>query len=70
MYQVSVPVMLETCERYGTTRYIERLHEMGAARVFLAVNSYETDAEKRKKVLGALKKHVPAFQKAGFEVGV
>ncbi len=70
MYQVSVPIMLETCERYGTERYIERLRQMGAVRVFLAVNSYETDVEKRKKVLDALKKHVPAFQKAGFEVGV
>ena len=70
MYQISVPIMLSTCERYGTERYIERLSQMGAKRVFLAVNSYETDAEKRKKVLDALKKYVPAFKKAGFEVGV
>lgn len=43
---------------------------MGADIVFLALDSYETNEEKREKVFNSLKKEVPVFKAAGFTVGV
>ena len=70
MYQVSVPIALRTCERYGTEKYIDRLREIGAVRVLISIGSYETDAGKRKEQMRTLKQLIPVFQQAGFETGV
>lgn len=70
MYKVSVPFMLEQIGKYGIESYIEKLREVGADIVFLALDCYETDAEKRQSVFDALKVNVPLFQKSGLKVGV
>lgn len=70
MYKLSVPFMLKQIDKYGVEPFIEKLKEIEADIVFLALDSYEPDEEKRKKVFAALKKNVPLFQKAGFTVGV
>ena len=70
MYKLSVPFMLKQIDRYGEKVFIEKLKEMGADIVFLALDSYETDGEKREKVFAALKKEVPVFKAMGFTVGV
>ena len=69
MYILSVPLMLEQVDRYGAQVYIDKLKEIGAQKVFLARNSYQQDSFLAQKEFDALKKHVPVFQKAGFEVG-
>ena len=69
MYKTAVPVALTTCERYGTEIYVERLRRMGAERVFLAIGSYRTDEKRRRDTLDALRRYIPIFRQAGFEVG-
>ena len=62
--------MLAQIDKYGSEVFIDKLKEIGADIVFLALDSYETDERKREKVFADLKKNVPIFQKAGFTVGV
>ena len=70
MYKLSVPFMMTQIDKYGSEIFIDKLKEIGADIVFLALDSYETDEKKREKVFADLKKNVPIFQKAGFTVGV
>ena len=70
MYKLSVPFMLDQIDVYGAEPFIEELKKLGADIVFLALDSYEVDEIKRKKVFESLKENVPLFQKAGFTVGV
>lgn len=70
MYNLSVPFMLEQIDEYGSEPFIKKLKEIGADIVFLALDCYQMDKEKQKKVFASLMENVPVFQKAGFKVGV
>lgn len=70
MHKLSVPFMLAQIDKYGVEVFIDKLKEIGADIVFLALDAYETDEKKQAKVFDSLKKNVPIFQKAGFIVGV
>ena len=69
-YLISVPFMLKQIDDYGIDGFIEKLKEMNADIVFLALDAYETDEGKRERVFNSLRRNVPIFQKAGFKVGV
>ena len=70
MYKLSVPFMLEQIELYGANQFIHKLKEIGADIVFLALDCYQIDQAKQKKVFSELSKNVPIFKNAGFTVGV
>lgn len=70
MYKLSVPIMLQTLSRYGADEYIEKLKKIKAERVFFAIGSYITDEEDKRGTFDSLKKFIPVFKDAGFEVGV
>lgn len=70
MYRLSVPFLLEQVDKYGVAQFIERLHEIGADTVFLALDCYILDRERREHVFASLRENVPILQAAGFEVGV
>ena len=54
MYKLSVPFMLDQIDVYGAEPFIEELKKLGADIVFLALDSYEVDEIKRKKVFESL----------------
>lgn len=62
--------MLKQIDDYGTQGFIDKLKELNADIVFLALDTYQTDKNEREKVFASLHKNVPVFQKAGFKVGV
>ena len=70
MYKLSVPFILNQIDKYGVQPFIDKLKEIGADIVFLALDCYEADEKKREKVFADLKKNVPILQEAGFTVGV
>lgn len=69
MYKVSVPVMNEHFQRANRGALIKQLHEMGAERVFLALDTYVSDEEKKREILGTLKDNTAFLKQEGFEVG-
>lgn len=69
MYKISVPVAnahLKWCDR---ERILQELKRFNAERVFLALGTYEMDAEKRRHTLDELAENCRFFKENGFEVG-
>jgi len=62
--------MRDQIDKYGAEQFIEKLKELEADIVFLALNTYETDETKQEKVFESLKENIPLFQKAGLSVGI
>lgn len=69
MYKISVPVMNENLKRNGREKTLEELKRFDAARVFLALDTYETDTKKRAQALTELADNCRFFKENGFEVG-
>lgn len=69
MYKISVPIMNSNVTSEDRAKVLEELKHFDAERVFLALNTYETDFSKRAKVMDALKENCEFFKKNGFEVG-
>ena len=69
MYKISVPIMNKNFERAGKEELVKKLKSLDAQRVFLALDTYETDEEKRKKAFASLKENAEFLKKHGFEVG-
>ena len=69
MYTVSVPIILKKAEKYGYEKYLEKLNEIGASRVMLALDTYVLDKEKADKVFESLSDAAAFFKSNGFEVG-
>ncbi len=69
MYTVSVPIILEKAEKYGYEKYIEKLNQIKASRVMLALGTYERDNDKAKKIFESLSRATAFFKSKGFEVG-
>ena len=68
-YKISVPVINETIKRNGREKVAEDLKILNAERIFLSLDCYEIDEEKKKESLIELKDNCEYFHSKGFEVG-
>ena len=69
MYRISVPVMNCNVNRNNRERLLEELKRFDTERVFLALDKYELDETKQKKVFADLTDNCRFFKEKGFEVG-
>ena len=69
MYRISVPIMNGTLKRSGRDRILAELRRLDASRVFLALDRYETDPDRRRAVLRKLADNCRFFKAQGYEVG-
>ena len=69
MYKISVPVMNSNVKRSNRERLLKEIKLFDAERVFLALDSYEPDHNKRKEILEELADNCRFFKDNGFEVG-
>ncbi|MBO5050837.1 MAG: hypothetical protein J6D31_01440 [Clostridia bacterium] len=69
MYKISVPVMNKTVKRVGKEQTLAELRRFDAERVFLALDCYETDEERRRESLSTLAENCRFFKENGLEVG-
>ena len=69
MYKISVPVMNCNVKRSDREILLKELKRFNTERVFLALDTYETDNQKRIKALKELEDNCRFFKENGFEVG-
>lgn len=69
MYTISVPLMNGNVKRNDRERALQELRRLDAKRVFLSLDTYETDGEKRASALKELTDNCRFFQENGLEVG-
>ncbi|MBP0990839.1 MAG: hypothetical protein J5874_06665 [Oscillospiraceae bacterium] len=69
MYKISVPIMNCNVKRSNRERLLRELKRFNAERVFLALDTYETDEKTRENVLKDIKDNCEFFKDNGFEVG-
>ena len=69
MYKISVPVICNAVERQGREKILNKLRQLNAERVFLALGSYEGDPERRRELMECLRRECEYFHSQGFEVG-
>ena len=69
MYKVSVPVMNHNLKELGREKILEQIRRFDAQRVFLALDQYEPDADKREEAMRELRDNCRFFKENGFEVG-
>ncbi|MBR7161301.1 MAG: hypothetical protein IKD07_02685 [Clostridia bacterium] len=69
MYKISIPIMNCNVIRSDRSRLLQEIRRFGAERVFLALDTYEIDEEKRALVLKELRDNCRFFQENGLEVG-
>ena len=69
MYKISIPIMNENVQRAGRERILAEVRRMNAERIFLALDTYETDPAKRVTVMETLTDNCRFFKQQGFEVG-
>lgn len=69
MYNISVPIMNCNVKRSDRDLLLKEIKRFNASRIFLSLDTYETDNKKRIKVLNELKDNCKFFKDNGFEVG-
>ncbi len=69
MYKVSVPLMNSNVKRSNRNLLLEELKKFDCKRVFLALNKYEIDDDKRQEMISELKDNCAFFKQNGYEVG-
>lgn len=69
MYRISVPLMNSNIKRNDRERTLEELRKFDAERVFLALDRYELEPDKRRRVISELEDNCRFFKEKGFEVG-
>ncbi len=69
MYKISIPIMNCNVMRSDRNRLLQEIRRFGAERVFLALDTYETDENKRAEVLKSLRDNCRFFQENGLEIG-
>ena len=69
MYQISVPVMNSNIKPADRERLLREVRRFDAKRVFLALDRYELDPERRARVMESLRENCRFFKEQGFEVG-
>ncbi len=70
MYKISVPIICQNIERQGREGILKKLKELDAERVFLAIETRTTDADRTRETMETLKRECEFFRSQGFEVGV
>ncbi len=70
MYKLSVPLVLDTLDRYGKETYVNILKKMGAERVFLCPTGNKKFWDNYDYEISRLKKYVGYMKSNGFETGV
>lgn len=70
MYKVSVPIMNCNIKRSDRERLLKEIKRFNTERVFLSLDTYTTDRNKRKEILKELADNCAFFKENGFEVGV
>lgn len=70
MYKISVPVMNGNVKRSNRERLLTEIRRFHAERIFLALDTYEMDQNKRIEVLKELEDNCRFFKDNGMEVGV
>lgn len=69
MYKISVPVMNRNVKRSDRERLLREIKRFNAERIFLALDTYKMDINKRVEVLNELSDNCKFFKEKGFEVG-
>ena len=69
MYKIAVPLVNEFIQRNNRENTYRELQKFGAERVFLAAGVYQTDGEKRRRILAELEDNCRYFRERGYEVG-
>ena len=69
MYKIAVPIMNSNLRRNDREKTLKEARRFDAERVFLALDTYELDIEKRKRMLDELAENCRFFKENGFEVG-
>ena len=69
MYKIAVPLVNEFIQRNDREKTYRELQKFGAERVFLAAGVYQTDGEKRRRILAELEDNCRYFRERGYEVG-
>ena len=69
MYKISVPVDSGTMARFGREETLTQIRRFDAERVFLSINCYVPDEERRKKELQTLCDNAAFLRENGYEVG-
>ncbi|MBQ1947705.1 MAG: hypothetical protein II359_03750 [Clostridia bacterium] len=69
MYKITAPLMNNVFQRTNPEKTVSMLKQLGVERVFLALDTYVTASEKRKKIFDDLKANIAFLKQEGFEVG-
>ena len=69
MYKISVPIMNCNVKRSNRDNLLAEIKRFGAERIFLALDTYELDPEKRETIFSELADNCAFFKSHGFEVG-
>ncbi len=69
MYKIAVPMVNENVTRCTPENFYKEVLKFDAGRVFLALDRYEADGEKREKALNSLRENCRFFKERGYEVG-
>ena len=69
MYKVSVPVMNANVTAENRESVLAHIQRFDAKRIFLALDCYEIDIDKKTAALAALAENAAYFKSHGFEVG-
>lgn len=70
MYKISTPITSGIQDRVGRENTLRELKRFGAKRIFLTIDRYELDENKKKAMLESLTENCKFFKERGFEVGV
>ena len=69
MYKISVPITNRNVKRAGREKLLSQLKRMNAECVFLALSTYELDADTQKEIFSELADNCAFFKSHGFQVG-
>ena len=69
MYKISVPIMNSVVKRSNRENLLNEIKRFNAERIFLALDTYETDNVKCSEALNELRDNCDFFKAHGFEVG-
>ena len=69
MYKISVPLMNMNIKRSGREKILKELQRFQATRLFLSLDAYELEQDKRELVFSELSDNCRFFKEHGYEVG-
>lgn len=69
MYRISIPIINENVRENNREQILKEIRRFDAERIFLALDTYETDVRRRRAVMETLAENRRFFKSKGFEVG-